>query len=205
MKVISIINPKGGVGKSNTARTLARGLKMKNKNVILVETDPQNSLAAWREISSNKFKSLIPEIISFNQIKNDFKGIYVIDGLAANVSQTKAIADKSDIIIIPTQASPDDFIQLGELLTLVGDTNAIIVMLVTRARKNSKLLKQAIELFSKNNLDCLGVVRETEEIKQAAEKGLTAFECRKSGLAYQDAEQINKNIIKLLKKSKGIK
>lgn len=205
MKVISILNPKGGVGKSNTSRTLARGVQLKYKHAVLVETDPQNSLQAWRRISTNKLNKIfaMPEVINFNDIDNGSKSIHIIDGLAANVSQTKMIADRSDIIIIPTQASPDDFIQLGELLALVNETNAIIYLLLTRTRKNSKLVKQAIEVFSENQLNYLGAIRESEEIKQAAEKGLTAFECRKSGIAYQDAEQMTKQIITLLKGNKS--
>lgn len=203
MTIISILNPKGGVGKSNTSRTLARGLNLKNKKTVLVETDPQNSLQAWRRISTNDFKKMMPKVIGFNEINNQSKSIYVIDGLAANVSQTKIIADKSDIIIIPTQASPDDFIQLGELLSLVNETNAIIYLLLTRTRKNSKLVKKAINVFSENKLNYLGAIRESEEIKQAAEKGLTAFECRKSGIAYQDADTMTKQILSLLKKEKS--
>ncbi len=200
MKLISILNPKGGVGKSNTSRTLARGLNLKHRKTVLVETDPQNSLQAWRKISTNHPTKIMPEVISFNQIKKQSKNIYVIDGLAANVSQTKIIADKSDIIIIPTQASPDDFIQLGELLALVNKTNAIIYLLLTRTRKNSKLVKQAISVFTENKLNYLGAIRESEEIKQAAEKGLTAFECRQSGIAYEDAHKMTKTIIALLRK-----
>lgn len=44
MKVMSISNIKGGVGKSSTASTLAAGLTDKGYKVLLIDSDPQTNL-----------------------------------------------------------------------------------------------------------------------------------------------------------------
>lgn len=44
MKVISISNVKGGVGKTTTAAILAAGLAAKGYNVLMVDSDPQTNL-----------------------------------------------------------------------------------------------------------------------------------------------------------------
>lgn len=42
--VISVVNFKGGVGKTTTTMTLAQGLSLKGNNVLVVDSDPQGSL-----------------------------------------------------------------------------------------------------------------------------------------------------------------
>ena len=44
MKVISVSNIKGGVGKSSTAATLGAGLADKGYRVLMIDSDPQTNL-----------------------------------------------------------------------------------------------------------------------------------------------------------------
>lgn len=45
MKIISIVNQKGGVGKSTTAAALVTGLKRKGKKVLAIDLDAQGNLS----------------------------------------------------------------------------------------------------------------------------------------------------------------
>jgi chromosome partitioning protein len=51
-KIISLINSKGGVAKTTTACSLASALSLKNKQVLLIDLDPQGNLSQSLGIGS---------------------------------------------------------------------------------------------------------------------------------------------------------
>lgn len=112
--VISILNIKGGVGKTTVSTNLAVGLSSKNK-VCIIDADPQASSLRWsgkRPEEEDKVDVVgmpDPDALRKNidSIKDNYD-IVIIDGAPAVNRMATVCAAISSIIILPLGPSPYD-------------------------------------------------------------------------------------------------
>lgn len=113
MKIIALLNEKGGAGKSTLAINLACALHRQGRKVVLVDADPQGTARDWREASPEGLD--LPPVVPLDRpevllagIKTLNADIAVIDTPAKAEKMSANVVRVADIALIPVQPSGAD-------------------------------------------------------------------------------------------------
>lgn len=125
--IVSILNEKGGVGKTTISVNIARAMKLAapNPRVLLVDSDSQASARDWHVEAKGELLNVVaidrPTLDKDIQaFAHDYDWIF-IDGAPALNNMAIAAIKCSDIVLIPVQPSPLDLWATVGLIDLVGE------------------------------------------------------------------------------------
>lgn len=127
MKVVSILNQKGGVGKTTLSINLAAALKALNHSVLLVDADPQGSSLDWaaaREPAEPLFSVVSCPKPTIHKTVADIgagKDFVIIDGAPRVTDLARSCIMASDLVLIPVQPSPYDIWASQEVVSLIQE------------------------------------------------------------------------------------
>jgi chromosome partitioning protein len=119
MKIISLINQKGGSGKTNLACNLSVAAALEGKRVALFDMDPQATATSWfdeREAHDPKsVSSLMAHPIvgarldrGVKDAESDGREMLFIDTPPHTLSEVQRAAKLSDLCVIPCRPTIDD-------------------------------------------------------------------------------------------------
>ena len=120
-KIISVINQKGGVGKTTTVINLAAGLSMKGKKVLVIDLDPQGNATTGLGLSNATTSDMtIYNVLNGN--KNIYEVVQKTD--FANLNLISSNVDLSGLEVETAGDSRRAFKLKDELGSILNDSSA---------------------------------------------------------------------------------
>lgn len=148
MKIIAVLNQKGGSGKTTIATHLARALQLSGADVLLVDSDPQGSARDWAAVQEEQPLTVVG--LDRPTIDRDIKKVakvdfVVIDGAPQAADLAVSAIKAADFILIPVQPSPYDIWATADLVELIKqrmeitDGHLKAAFVVSRAIKGTRI------------------------------------------------------------------
>lgn len=187
MAVISVLNPKGGSGKTTLTTNLAQALHLRGNKVLIVDSDPQGSARDWHAASeanplplvsldrANNIKTLSSMTASYDHI--------VLDGAAKLEDIIAAAIKVSDFILIPVQPSPYDIWAASDLVDFikarqeVTDGSPKAAFVITRHIEGTRLGDDVRKALNEYELPVFrAAVTQRQVYPQTASEGRTVLD-----------------------------
>ena len=121
-KVISVINQKGGVGKTTTVINLAAGLTMKGKKILVIDLDPQGNATTGLGLSNTENS----ELTIYNVLNGNKKISEVIQPTKFNnLNLVSSNVDLSGLELETADDSRRAFKLKDELASILNDSGSL--------------------------------------------------------------------------------
>jgi chromosome partitioning protein len=206
--IISIINQKGGVGKTTLTISLAAALATRKKRVLLVDADPQGSALDWVAVRGElaapfaaigMAKPILH--IELPKMKKDFD-IILIDGPPRVYEVAKSAVMASDAVLIPVLPSQFDVWAAEESVKLLQECATYkktlkAAFVINRKIANTAIGRDVAKALKQYPLPVLSAVISQRVAFAESARGRTVLELDPESTASREILSLTKEILKL--------
>ena len=196
IKIVVITSQKGGSGKTTLAAHLAVAAEhAKNGPAVLIDTDPQQTLATWWNLREAESPNLAP--VNLRELPEKLQTLAeagfaycFIDTPPALTEQNRQVLKRADLVLIPTRPSPNDLWSLGATLDLVKESETPFAFVLTQAKANARITVQTIAALSQHGQVFQSVVHDRVDYASSMTDGRTAPEINPSSPAAAEIAEL---------------
>jgi chromosome partitioning protein len=187
MKTIVLASQKGGSAKTTLSAHLAVAADLAGDGpTVLLDCDPQGSLAAWWNARESVFPALAPTTIAAlpDTLTGLAKAGYkyaVIDTPPAITASIRAVLAVADIVIIPARPSPHDLRAIGQTVDLVHAADRPFFFAVTQAKAHAHITIQTVVALSAHGAVADAIMHDRVDYASSMTDGRTVIETDPQG------------------------
>ena len=172
--IISLLNLKGGVGKTTSCIALATASARDGKDVVVLDADPQGSATFWADNADDNERPLPFEVNAANpatikRAAKKFQGDsdkWAFIDCPPNGTILDAAQEASDFVIIPTGTGNADLVKTAETVRTMEANDKLYAVLLTRVLTNTNGFKVAQENLENGSISFFdAAIRQKEDLK----------------------------------------
>lgn len=213
MAIIAVAGRKGGIGKSTIVGNLAGEFTARKRSVVLLDADPQHSLAAWAAQGEGVLAKCVQTVADGNvaELKSQAKtaqkaaDLVLIDtppGMPETAYQAMLLAD---IILLPCGPSPLDLMALRQSLALAEkarkarrEKKTRIRFVPSKVSMSTNLSKALPAALAEMGSKVLPAISLRVALAEAVDAGLTIVEFAPGSTSHVEFDALAKAVIRIL-------
>jgi chromosome partitioning protein len=199
--IISLLNQKGGVGKTTLAIHLAAGFAKQGMSTLLVDADPQGSALDWAAAREGELLfpvAGLPKASLHKELPGLSKGfdMVLIDGPPRVYDVGRSAIMASDVVLIPVQPSPYDVWAAKEIVDLLHEVslykpNLKSAFVINRKIANTALGRDVVDALSDYPIPVLeNAICQRVAFAESAAQGQTVFETDPNGSSVKELKKL---------------
>lgn len=182
MKTLVLASQKGGAGKTTLAAHLAvEAERGKYGPAVLIDTDPQGSLAAWwnsrdADTPALAASTLVELPTKLEALAAAGVRLVIIDTPPAITAAIRDVVRLADLVLIPTRPSPHDLRAVGSTVDIAQAAGRPFAFAVTQAKPTARLTVQAVAALSAHGTVAPAIIHDRVDYAASMVDGRTVGE-----------------------------
>lgn len=150
--IVAVVAQKGGVGKSTLSALLALSAAELGRRVLVVDADPQASLALWADEADGLGDRVLVVQLANARLDRELARLGSFDHVVIDTPPgagdrriTEAALRAADLALVPVTPTFADLAQIRPALDLAAELGTPAVVVLNRARAGTRSTRDAVE------------------------------------------------------------